>query len=53
MIDCAMMGVDWRTLTYATYMSLLAEWNLRHDPDPKPEGEFDPDFLERMMRIHG
>ncbi len=33
MTDCAMMGRDWRTVTYWEWQALLWNWNDRHNPD--------------------
>jgi hypothetical protein len=33
MVNCAMMGVDWRTLTWWDYTAMLTVWNERHDTE--------------------
>ncbi|WP_164857146.1 MULTISPECIES: hypothetical protein [Sphingomonas] len=52
MVNCAMMGVDWRDLYFWQYGGMLAEWNARHSgekPAPDPEKI---DMLRAAMKAH-
>jgi hypothetical protein len=52
MVNCRLMnGLDWRTVGMPEYQTMLAAWNLRHDPDgPKGSGDFTR--LKRAMTAH-
>lgn len=49
MTDCAMMGVDWRKLTWWEYQALLWNWNDRHSGEPKPRELGDMSPLRKAM----
>lgn len=51
MTDCAVMGVDWRDLTWWEYQARLYAWNEAHSPD-KPAHEPDAARLRRLMELH-
>lgn len=48
MVDCAMMGVDWRDLTFWQYQVMLSEWNDRHN---EGGGGKPPASAERLARL--
>ena len=55
MADCAIMGVDWRTLTWWEYQALLNRWNARSQPsDPKapPPMPANADRILQVMSYH-
>jgi hypothetical protein len=37
MVNCALMHVDWRTLTWWEYSAMLTVWNERHNGDASPK----------------
>lgn len=40
MVNCAMMSVDWRGLTWWEYTAMLTVWNERHETgDSKPPAD--------------
>lgn len=47
MASCAVMGVDWRSLTLADFWTLTEGWNAQHS-DEKP----DLDRLKRFREAH-
>jgi hypothetical protein len=47
MTNCAMMSVDYRTLTLWQYQAMLHEWNERHSQ----EGGKSPPDPEKMARL--
>ncbi len=51
MVNCAMMSVDWRDLTWWQYTAMLSVWNDRHDKDAG-KGIADPERLRRFMAAH-
>jgi hypothetical protein len=53
MVNCRLMnGLDWRTIGYAEYSTMLAQWNVVHDPNAPKGGGGDPARLERFMAAH-
>lgn len=52
MANCALMGTDWRSLTWWEYTALLHGWNEAHRPDNPKDGEADTSRLARALRAH-
>lgn len=50
MVNCALMGVDWRSLTWWEYSAMLFAWNERHS-DEKPVADLER--LGKSMAAHG
>jgi hypothetical protein len=46
MVNCAMMGADWRELTWWEYTAMLAIWNERHEASV---GKRPPSDLRKNM----
>jgi len=51
MVNCAMMGVDWRELTWWQYAAMLTVWNDRHDAE-QPKTPVDFTELQWNMAAH-
>ncbi|MFC0305197.1 MULTISPECIES: hypothetical protein [Rhizorhabdus] len=49
MADAAIIGVDWEKHSFATFMSLKAEWNRRHG-DGKSDPVASPGGHDRMRK---
>lgn len=53
MVNCAMMGVDWRDLTWWQYTAMLTVWNERHEPsDSKAPVDFTELKRNMAARTH-
>lgn len=50
MVNCAMMGVDWRVLTWWQYTAMLTVWNDRHDTEGGKGGPA-PDMTDLRRRL--
>lgn len=52
MIDCALMGLDWRDLTWWEYTAALATWNARHSDGKAPSAiTLDKDKMRAAMAM--
>jgi hypothetical protein len=47
MVNCALMGADWRELTWWQYTAMLTVWNDRHDMG---DGKKPPPDLSDLSR---
>jgi hypothetical protein len=53
MANCRMMnGLDWRTIGYAEYQTMLAGWNAAQSADGKGGAVADTKRLKRFMDAH-
>lgn len=50
MINCGMMAVDHRELSWRLYCELLDEWNSRHSADATNENPDADAALRRIMK---
>jgi hypothetical protein len=47
MVNCAMMSVDWRDLTWWQYNAMLTVWNERHE---QTDGKRPPSDLTELRK---
>jgi hypothetical protein len=53
MANCRMMnGLDWRTIGYAEYQTMLAGWNAAQSGDGKGMSPADTTRLQRFVDAH-
>ncbi|WP_165799460.1 hypothetical protein [Sphingomonas oleivorans] len=50
-MNCALMGLDWRVLTWWEYQAALSVWNDRHSDGAVQPPSLDPERVKAAMAL--